>query len=198
MVSFIIGAKHIPNITIIPTKPTAFFNIPAQPITASVASPNIFPTTGITVDTAAFVVFAVTPSTVSVKLPSNVNTVINKVIIIPNIHTDVEFKNFGIFDIFTSSEIPDIILKLVEINTTGRIKLDIVFPTKFISNRSIGCNTPADVIAPVVSIKVISIGSKQFVNPTKFCTVSFTKDMHPEKLVRSIVATSTNSTKYVI
>ena len=38
-------------------------------------------------------------------------------------------------------------------------------------------NTPADVIDPVVSINVISIGNKLFVNPTKFCIVSFTKEM---------------------
>lgn len=52
---------HIPIITNIPTIPTAFFRIPAHPITASVASPKILPTTGITVDTAALVVLAVTP-----------------------------------------------------------------------------------------------------------------------------------------
>lgn len=156
------------------------------------------PTTGITVDTAAFVVLAVTPSTVSVKLPSKVKTVTNSVIIIPNTQIVEEFKNFDNFDIFTSSDIPDIILKLVEINTTGNIKLDIVFPTKLINNRRIGCNTPAEVIDPVVSIKVISIGNRQFVNPTNFCTVSFTKTIQLEKLVRSIVVTNTNSTKYVI
>ena len=76
----IIGVTQIPTITKIPITPTAFFNIPAHPITASVASPKIFPTTGITVDTAAFVVFAVTPSTVSVILPSSDNTVTNNIV----------------------------------------------------------------------------------------------------------------------
>ena len=122
----------------------------------------------------------------------------NKVIIIPSTHTVAEFKNFGIFDIFISSDIPDIILKLVDINTNGKIKLDIVFPIKFINNKSIGCNTPADVIAPVVSINVINIGSKEFVKPTKLCTVSFTREIQLEKLVSNIVATNINSTKYVI
>lgn len=89
-------------------------------------------------------------------------------------------------------------LRLVEINTIGKIKFEIVFPTKLFNNKSIGCNTPAEVIAPVVNIKVISIGNKQFVNPTNFCTVSFTKTIQPEKLVRSIVVTNINSTKYVI
>ena len=122
----------------------------------------------------------------------------NKVIIIPSTHTVAEFKNFGIFDIFISSDIPDIILKLVDINTNGKIKLDIVFPIKFINNKSIGCNTPADVIAPVASIRVINIGRRQLVNPTSFCTVSFTILIEPEKLVSNTVVTNTNSTKYVI
>ena len=170
----------------------------AHPITASVASPNIFPTTGITVDTAAFVVFAVTPSTVSVKPPSKVNTVTNNVIIIPNTHTVDEFKNFDIFDILISSDIPEIILKLVDINIIGKIKFDIVFPIMFVNNSSNGCKTPAEVIDPVVSINVNNIGSKEFINPTRFCTVSFTKDIQSEKLVSKIVATNINCTKYVI
>ena len=41
--------------------PTAFFKILLHPITVSTASPSIFPTTGIKLETAAFVVFAVIP-----------------------------------------------------------------------------------------------------------------------------------------
>ena len=61
---------QIPIITITPTIPTAFFSIDVQPITVSTASPNIFPTTGIKLETAAFAVFAVIPSTLLLKLPS--------------------------------------------------------------------------------------------------------------------------------
>ena len=95
----------MPKIMITPTSPTAFFKMIPQPRTVSTASPNIFPTTGITVDTAAFVVLAVTPSTVCVRLPSSDNTVTNSVIIIPNTHIVAEFKNLGILDIFISSDI---------------------------------------------------------------------------------------------
>lgn len=197
IVNLIIGDKHNPSITIIPTNPTAFFNIPAHPITASVASPNIFPTTGITVETAAFVVLAVTPSTVWVKLPSNESTVTNKVIIIPKVQMVDEFKNLDNLEIFISSDICEIMFKLVEINIIGNIKFEIVFPIKFISNNNIGCTTLAEVIAPVVSIKVINIGNKLLLKPTRFWIVSLTKEIQLEKLVSIIVVINMNSTKYV-
>lgn len=192
-----IGITHIPIITITPITPTAFFSIAAHPITASVASPKIFPTTGITVETAAFVVFAVTPSTVSVKLPSRDKTVINSVMIIPNIHTVLEFKNLDIFDILISSDILDIIFKLVDINIIGNIKLEIVFPIKLTNNSNIGCVILAEVIEPVVNINVIIIGIILLVKPTKFCIVSFTKEILFEKLLKTIVVININSTKYV-
>ena len=60
-VSFNIGIMHIPNITITPTKPTAFFNIIPEPKTVSTASPKIFPTTGTAELTIVFAVLAVIP-----------------------------------------------------------------------------------------------------------------------------------------
>lgn len=77
----------------------------------------------------------------------------------------------------------------------GSIKLDIAFPIKLISSNNIGCTTPADVIEPVVNIKVIKIGNKLLVNPTKFSMVSFTKEIQVEKLVNIIVTININSTK---
>lgn len=91
--SFIIGAIHIPITTIIPTIPTAFFNIIPHPNTVSTASPNILPTTGIAELTIAFVVFAVTPSTLLVNVPSKDTIPTNIVKTIPKNHTIPDFKN---------------------------------------------------------------------------------------------------------
>ena len=63
---------QIPITTITPTIPTAFFKIEVHPITVSTASPKIFPTTGIKLETAAFAVLAVSPSTLLLKLPSTI------------------------------------------------------------------------------------------------------------------------------
>ena len=68
---FIIGIMQILKITITPTKPTAFFKTTPHPSTLSTTSPRTFPTTGITVETAAFAVLAVIPSTLLLKVPSN-------------------------------------------------------------------------------------------------------------------------------
>ncbi len=179
-------------------KPTAFFNIPAAPITASVASPNILPTTGITVDTAAFVVFAVTPSTVEVIFPSKDSTVTNSVNIIPNIHIVDEFKNFDSLDIFISSDTLDIIFSIVDINIIGIIKFDIMFPIKLISNIKIGCTTPDDAIEPVASINVIRIGNSKLTKPTSVCILSFTKNIVSENVFIIIVIINMHSTKYAI
>jgi len=59
IVSFNIGTIHMLITTIIPTKPTAFFNSTALPSIVSIESPSIFPTTGIRLDIAAFAVLAV-------------------------------------------------------------------------------------------------------------------------------------------
>lgn len=81
--SFIIGNIHIPTKTITPIIPTAFLSIALHPITVSTASDNILPTTGIRFDTAAFVVFAVIPSTVLLRVPSRDTIPINIVRVVP-------------------------------------------------------------------------------------------------------------------
>ena len=86
--------ENIPIITITPIAPIAFFKIEAHPITVSVASPSIFPTTGIKLDTTAFAVFAVTPSTLLLKFPSIETKLTNNVKIVPSIHTVPDLKNF--------------------------------------------------------------------------------------------------------
>ena len=87
--------------------------------------------------------------------------------------------------------------KLVDINTTGNMKFDIAFPIKFIKSNNIGCIIPADVIAPVVNINVISIGIKLLLNPTRFCIVFFTYDIQFENVLTISVIISISSTKYV-
>ena len=84
---------HILKIIITPTIPTAFFRILLQLITVSTASPKIFPTIGIKLDTAALVVFTVRPSTPFVILPSKEATPTNIVSAIPKIHITVLFMN---------------------------------------------------------------------------------------------------------
>ena len=70
-------------IKITPISPTAFFNITPHPNTLSTTSPSTFPTTGITLDTAAFAVFAVIPSTLLLSVPSNETTPTNIVNVTP-------------------------------------------------------------------------------------------------------------------
>ena len=50
----------------------------------------------------------------------------------------------------------------------GKRKLVMILPMKVIKNKITGCITLADAIFPVVIIRVIKIGSKLYVNPTKF------------------------------
>ena len=59
----------------------------------STASPKIFPTTGIKLETAAFAVLAVTPSTLLLNVPSTDTIPTNKVSATPNIHTTLLLKN---------------------------------------------------------------------------------------------------------
>ena len=162
--------------TITPTIPTAFFKIATQPITVSTASPKIFPTTGIKFDTAAFVVLAVIPSTVLLRLPSTEANPTNIVSTIPNIHTIDELKNLDNLSSCILSDTFETIAKAVEINTNGIIIILIKFPINVIKKSNIGSNKLADVKLPVVSINVISIGIRLFINQTnlsieflKFC-----------------------------
>ena len=110
---------QIPIITITPTTPNAFFKITPHPKTESTASPNIFPTTGIILETAAFAVFAVIPSMLLLNEPSNDKTPTKIVNIIPKNQTILLLKNFVIFDICTLSEIFDAMDNVAITNTTG-------------------------------------------------------------------------------
>ena len=72
--------------------------------------------------TAAFVVFAVIPSTLDVNVPSKDSTPTNNVNIIPNPQTILDFINFDNFVICTLSLILDTIFKTIIIEITGNIK----------------------------------------------------------------------------
>lgn len=146
--SLIIGEMHILIITTTPTIPTAFFSILLQLITVSSESPNILPTIGIKFDTAAFVVFTVSPSTPFVMLPSSEETPTNIVNAIPKHQTTELFINFGNLSICTLSEILDIILSAIDISVAGINIVLIKFPIKVIINKIIGCNMLADAIFP--------------------------------------------------
>lgn len=93
IVNLSIGDMHIPNITIIPTTPVAFFNIFVHPSTVSTESPSAFPTTGTKLETTAFVVLAVTPSTLLDKLPSIDKIPTKSVTTIPKNQTMLDLKN---------------------------------------------------------------------------------------------------------
>ena len=67
-----------------------------QPITVSTASPSIFPTTGIKLETAAFVVLAVSPSTLLLSVPSKDTAPTKSVSTTPKIHTTLDLKNFAL------------------------------------------------------------------------------------------------------
>ena len=80
-------------ITNTPTIPIAPFKILAHPITESTASPSILPTTGIKLDTAAFTVFAVIPSTLLLNVPSSDTTPTKRVKVVPKNHVILDLKN---------------------------------------------------------------------------------------------------------
>lgn len=109
-----------------------------HPITVSTASPNIFPTTGIKLDTAALAVLAVMPSTLLLKVPSTDTTPTKRVSTTPKIHTTLVLKNFDNLSICTLSEILDITPSEVEISTNGIIIPVIKFPINVIRKRIIG------------------------------------------------------------
>lgn len=78
-----------------PTIPTAFLKCYCNSLLFRQHLRNIFPTIGIKLDTAAFVVFTVSASTPFVILPSNEVTPTNTVNAIPKIHTTELFINFA-------------------------------------------------------------------------------------------------------
>ena len=115
--------------------------------------------------TTAFAVFAVIPSTELPRVPSRDNIPTNIVNEIPSVHTTLDFKNFAKFDIWTLSEICDIILRTVLTKTIGINIFAIVFPIKVIENKSIGPIAFAEIVLPVATINVIRIGIREFENP---------------------------------
>lgn len=100
--------------------------------------PKSFRTTGIKFVTAAFVVFAVSPSTDALNVPSKEITDVNIVKIIPKHQTIELLKNFAIPAICTLSEILDAMLSTQDINSSGIRKLFEKLPIKFIMNNKIG------------------------------------------------------------
>ncbi len=148
MVSLITGVMAIPSKIIIPTMPVAFFNIELHPITVSTASPKIFPTTGIKLDTAALAVFAVSPSTLLLNVPSIDTTPTKIVKITPNIHTTLVLKKLDNLSTCTLSDIFEIIPSDVDISTSGIITPVMKFPIKVIRNSIIGCIRFAETILP--------------------------------------------------
>ena len=146
--SFIIGIAHIAITIIIPTIPIEFFKIEVAPRTTSTESPNAFPTTGITVEVAAFIPFAVSPSTLLVSVPSKDNILTNIVITNPKSHVIPDFKNVDNFPICTLSDKLDTIPNTVAINVSGRMNNVIVFPIKITANIINGCIKETDAMLP--------------------------------------------------
>lgn len=101
------------------------------------------PTIGIKLDTAAFVVFTVSPSTPFVILPSKEVTPTNNVNTIPKIHTIELFINFDNLSTCTLSEILDIIFNATDIRVAGISNVFIKFPINVIMNKIIDCKTLA-------------------------------------------------------
>lgn len=126
-------------------------------------------------------VFTVSASTPFVMLPSSEVTPTNIVKTIPKIHTTELFINFASLSTWTLSDIFDIMLSDTDINITGINIPFIKLPINVIKNNIIGCNKLADVILPVVIIKLINSGSKQLVNPTRFSIELFTITIMSEK-----------------
>lgn len=91
----------------------------------------------------------------------------------PKNQTTPDLKNFDNFFICILSDIPDTIPREVETKISGIRIEDIIFPVNVIIIKSRGWMVLAVTIFPVVTIRAISIGSKEFKKPTKLFTVSF-------------------------
>ena len=97
--SFITGMMHIPRIITIPIIPTEFFKTEAAPNTISAESLKVLPTTGIRLEAALLIPFAVIPSMLLVRLPSNDKILTKTVTTIPKTHITPDFKNLDNFSI---------------------------------------------------------------------------------------------------
>ena len=148
IVNLIIGDIHIPSITIIPTTPVAFFNILVHPKTVSTESPNAFPTTGTKLETTAFVVLAVTPSTLLDKLPSIDKTPTKSVTTTPKNQTILDLKNLDNLSTWILSDMLDMIPSAVPISKIGITKFWIILLINTIEPSIIGCTTETDIILP--------------------------------------------------
>lgn len=155
----------------------------------------LYRTTGIKVDTAAFAVLAVIPSTLLLNVPSNDNTLTNTVKVIPNIHITVDLKNFDIFPICILSDIFEIIDNTVPANIKGIITIEIKFPINAIKNNIRGCTILADTKLPVLIIRVIRSGTNVYKKPIKLSIVVVTIDKICEKLDKIIVTINIYCTK---
>lgn len=148
MASFIIGIAHIPITIIIPTIPNEFFKREVAPITTSTESPNAFPTTGITVEVAVFIPFAVNPSTLLVSVPSKDNILTNIVITNPKNQIIPDFKNVDSFPICTLSDKFETIPNTVATKVSGKMNKVIAFPIKTTAKIISGCINETDDMLP--------------------------------------------------
>lgn len=156
----------------------------------------LYRTTGIKLETAAFAVFAVIPSTLLLKVPSNDNTLTNTVKVIPSIHTTVDLKNLDIFPICILSDMLEIIESTVPANIKGIITIEIRFPINAIKNNIKGCTKLADTKLPVLIIRVIRSGTNVYKKPIKLSIVVVIIDRICEKLDKIIVTINIYCTKY--
>lgn len=146
--NFIMGTAHIPITINIPTIPIEFFKRDVEPSTVSIESPNAFPTTGINVEVAAFIPFAVNPSILLVNAPSNDKMLTKTVIINPKNHVILDFKNLDSFPICTLSDKLDIIPRAVAIKVRGKINNVIEFPINTTAKIINGCIKETEVTLP--------------------------------------------------
>ena len=80
----------------------------------------------------------------------------------------LDLKYFESLPICTLSDMFDTIPKTVATIVAGSINTSIKLPINCIANRIIGCITFAVAILPVVISKVIRIGTRFCINPTRF------------------------------
>ena len=128
--------------------PIEFFKSDVEPSTISTESPNVFPTTGIKVDVAAFIPLAVSPSTLLVNVPSKDKILTNIVITRPKNQVIPDLKKLDNFPICILSDKLDTILSDVAISVIGNTNKVIVLPINTIAKIIRGCIKETDAILP--------------------------------------------------
>ena len=93
------------------------------------------------------------------------------------------------------SDIFDAMLSIMLAVVIGSITKFIMFPINITAKINIGCKTAPEATCPVAIIKDIRIGTKQFINPTKFDIVFFMLSIITAKFAIIIVIISMYSTK---